>query len=78
MAPIWDKLANKFTQSTVKIAKMDCSTNAAKTLCQNENIDGFPTLMIYKNGLRVTEYNGARDLDELYHFVQRYSAHEEL
>lgn len=57
---------------------MDCSTNAAKALCQNENIDGFPTLMIYKNGVRVTEYNGARDLDELYSFVQRYSTHEEL
>ena len=36
-------------------------------------VKGFPTLNIYKDGKKITEYNGKRGLDELDAFVKEHS-----
>ena len=51
----------------VKIAKVDCSQ--FDPLCNTEGIDGYPTLNLYKNGQKVTEYEGERTLQELHDFL---------
>merc|ERR1711997_648005 len=48
----------------VTIAKVDCTAegNTNKELCDGQDVKGFPTLNIYKDGKKITEYNGKRGL----------------
>lgn len=75
LAPTWDLLASKFVgRGDIKIAKVDCTFADNKELCSQQEVDGFPTLFIYKNGEKASEYNGSRSLDDLYDFVTRHAA----
>lgn len=79
MAPTWSELADKFVDTaTVKIAKVDCTDQASKELCGTQEVNGFPTLYIYKDGQKLQEYNGNRSLEDLVEFVQRYTSRDEL
>lgn len=80
LAPTWDQLAAKFiARADVKIAKVDCTLADNKELCSEQDVDGFPTMFIYKNGEKIAEYNGSRSLEDLYDFVMKYSStHDEL
>lgn len=81
MAPTWDELANKFAGHAVaKVAKVDCTLDDNKELCDEQNVDGFPTVFIYRDGKKVEEYDGGRTLDDLYEFVNKHAsqAHDEL
>lgn len=80
LAPTWEELALKFVgRSDIKIAKVDCTLADNKDLCATEEVDGFPTLFIYKNGEKISEYNGSRSLEDLFDFVTRHSSsHDEL
>ena len=39
---------------------IDGTTVANEPLAYKEDIDGYPTLLLYKNGDRLTEYTGDR------------------
>lgn len=72
MAPTWDELAVKFVDNAdVKIAKVDCTLGDNKELCSEQEVNGFPTIFLYKAGAKVNEYSGSRQLDDLYDYVQR-------
>lgn len=74
LAPTWDELAVKFAgSSSVKVAKVDCTK--AQSTCSKENVDGYPTIFLYKDGQRVVEYDGDRSLDNLVKFVNE-NAHK--
>ncbi|CRK96813.1 CLUMA_CG009948, isoform B [Clunio marinus] len=73
LAPTWQQLAEKFVgDADVKIAKVDCTLQDNRELCSEQDVNGFPTLYIYKNGDKVTEYNGSRSLDDLHNFVKSH------
>lgn len=81
MAPTWDELAAKFIGvAGVKIAKVDCTLAESKELCSDQDVNGFPTIYIYRNGEKITEYSGNRSLDDLFEFVNRHivSSRDEL
>ncbi|CAH0392699.1 unnamed protein product [Bemisia tabaci] len=80
LAPTWDELAKKFSEnSKIKIAKVDCTLSSSKTLCNTQEVDGFPSLFLYIDGKKVSEYNGSRDLEDLYNFVIKHEIqHDEL
>lgn len=74
MAPTWDELAVKFVgNSAVKVAKVDCTLGENKELCAEQEVDGFPTVYIYKDGAKIEEYNGDRSTDDLYKYVTKHS-----
>lgn len=74
LSPTWDELAKKFVgRGDIKIAKVDCTIADNKELCSEQEVDGFPTLFIYKNGEKASEYNGSRSLDDLYEFVTKHA-----
>merc|ERR1712110_760591 len=76
LAPTWEELAAKYAENDdVTIAKVDCTAdgNVNKELCDGQDVKGFPTLNIYKDGKKITEYNGKRGLDELDAFVKEHS-----
>nr|CAI5826400.1 unnamed protein product [Callosobruchus analis] len=80
LSPIWDILAEKFGKiDEVHISKVDCTHTANKQLCNDENIEGFPTLILYRDGVRISEYSGTRTLDDLFDFVSKHmERHDEL
>ena len=71
LAPTWDDLSKKYVEvDTLKIAKVDCTQH--KNICQESKVRGYPTLIIFKNGERLEEYNGSRDLGSLSAFVDKF------
>lgn len=80
LSPVWDQLAAKIhTEKTgIKIAKVDCTLADNKQLCVEQQIEGYPTLLIYRNSEKLNEYNGSRHLDDLYEFAVNTLRHDEL
>eukprot|EP00397_Hematodinium_sp_SG-2012_P052498 GEMP01062080.1.p1 GENE.GEMP01062080.1~~GEMP01062080.1.p1 ORF type:complete len:153 (+),score=19.89 GEMP01062080.1:25-459(+) len=79
--PEWDKAATMNT-GPVKFRKIECADghwnpvekNAA--LCRN--IDGYPTIKLFKDGDEVADFNGPRTADGLVDFAQNYSAAKQM
>ena len=75
LAPTWEELGaldekDNFVTADGKpivIAKVDCT--AAKDVCTQQGIKGYPTLMLHKAGKEGERYNGPRELDALKEFV---------
>jgi len=65
LAPIWDKLGEKYKDSeTVIIAKMDSTTNEVEEV----KVQSFPTLKYFSKG-EVIDYKGGRTFEDLDKFV---------
>ncbi|OQR77207.1 thioredoxin domain-containing protein 5-like, partial [Tropilaelaps mercedesae] len=69
LAPVWTDLTRKVDNA--KIAKVDCTQH--DNLCSNNEVQGYPSLVLFKDGKRIEEYNGSRDIDDLKEFVDRHS-----
>jgi len=72
LAPIWEELARKTDDlNNVKIAEVDC--NHSQKICAAQGIDGYPSLVLYKNGKKVEEYSGKRTLKEFLNYINKHS-----
>lgn len=80
LASTWEELGKKFiANDNVHIVKIDCTLQVNKQLCDEQEVEGFPTLFLYKNGKKISEYNGSRTLDDLYEFIVKHQQdHDEL
>lgn len=77
LAPTWAELATKFKGNVnVNIAKIDCTSNKEK--CSEYKVNGYPTLLLFRDGKKVAEHNGGRDLNSLNTFVMDNLPHDEL
>ena len=66
MKPDWDKLAEN-APSSVLIADVNCSDE--EELCSKNDVSGYPTIKVYKDGFD-EKYSGGRGYDELLEYVE--------
>ena len=66
--PEWEKLENdkELKDKDIVIKKVDCEDN--QKLIEKKNIEGFPTIMISKNG-KEEPYNGGREYADFKGFL---------
>ncbi|KAE8739622.1 hypothetical protein FOCC_FOCC014887 [Frankliniella occidentalis] len=73
MSPTWDELGSKFLGSgQVTIGKVDCTLDINKDLCKQQEVRGYPSIYLYKDGERVDSYEGNRQLEDMYLFVLKH------
>uniref|UniRef100_A0A8C4R317 protein disulfide-isomerase n=1 Tax=Eptatretus burgeri TaxID=7764 RepID=A0A8C4R317_EPTBU len=69
LAPTWDELASTLKNSkVVTVVKIDCTLETS--LCHENSIKGYPTLIWFKNGKQLEHYRGRRDLESLKQYIQ--------
>lgn len=69
MKPAWDKLMKQYKGSkTALIADVDC-TAAGKDLCEQNGVEGFPTIK-WGDPSSLEDYDGGRDYDDLKKFAE--------
>eukprot|EP00981_Chlorochromonas_danica_P006276 scaffold1348_cov184-Ochromonas_danica.AAC.3 len=57
----------------VLIAQIDGSAESASVLADEEQVTGFPTLLLYSEGQRIAEYTGPRKADHIIEYLKRKS-----
>jgi len=60
LKPDWEKLAKKPGVEGVSVSKVDCT--ASTTTCGEYNVQGYPTLLYFRNGKKIDQYDGAKTL----------------
>lgn len=79
LLPTWDQLKDKFMDNErIHIYKVDCTLDVNKQLCNEQEVEGFPTIFLYKDGKKISEYTGSRSLEDLSDFVTKHLGHDEL
>jgi len=67
LAPIWDKLGEKYKDSeNVVIAKMDSTANEVEEV----KVSSFPTIKYFPKEGGVVDYNGGRTLDDFVKYLE--------
>eukprot|EP01147_Barroeca_monosierra_P009302 gene9302-1570_t len=66
LAPVWDELAENLKESSVNVAKVDCTQN--RQTCERFGVRGYPTLLFFHEG-KVYKYKGNRDVTSLSAFA---------
>lgn len=80
LQPTWEQLATESdsSESSIVVAKVDCTSPENKQICIDQQVEGYPTLFLYKNGKRQSEYEGSRSLPELQAYIKKFIGHDEL
>uniref|UniRef100_A0A0C9RNX6 Txndc5_0 protein n=1 Tax=Fopius arisanus TaxID=64838 RepID=A0A0C9RNX6_9HYME len=70
LAPTWDELAQSNSHHTlVSISKVDCTQY--RSVCEQFDIKGYPTLLWIENGKKIDKYSGDRGLEHLQEYVNK-------
>ena len=51
--------------------RVDCTLD--RDLCSKHEVRGYPTLLLFSNGMKEEKYQGGRDFQELYAYVTQHS-----
>lgn len=67
----WENVGDFFAeQDNIKIAEVDCERQ--KDLCKLFKINAYPTLLMFKNGVKYEKYVGVRSKNDLVSYVENF------
>lgn len=67
LAPEYEKAATSLKDKNISLAKVDCTEN--QDLCQELDIKGFPTMLIFEDAEKTGRYEGGRKADDITKFM---------
>jgi len=68
LEPTWEELGHSYeADPLISIGKLDCTQ--AQSTCQDNEVNGYPTLQYFRDGEKVAVFRGSRMLSELQNFV---------
>ncbi|KAF9076692.1 protein disulfide isomerase [Rhodocollybia butyracea] len=75
-APTWEELVQKNEPGSaeatgVRLAQINCAVHG--DLCEAHGVKGYPEMNIYKDGVFVETFKGARDSERLTEFIKRHA-----
>ncbi|KAG6866478.1 hypothetical protein C0991_003996 [Blastosporella zonata] len=70
LAPHYEEAATALKDKNIQLASVDCVDQA--DLCQSKEVQGYPTLKVYKNGTP-TDYTGPRKADGIISYMAKQS-----
>ena len=71
MAEDWEKLAVDYADNdSALIAEVDCTSEDTEIVCDEEGVEGFPTLKYGDAGVGLESYEGERDYESLAAFAK--------
>jgi len=71
IAPILEKVAIEF-QDTLSIAKVEVDADENMKLAGHYKVRGFPTLLLFINGIEVGRFSGAKPLSFIREFIDEH------
>lgn len=75
--PLWNELDKKYqNEQAISICRVDCAAEQENQLCFDQKVDGYPTVVLYKDGVWWKEYEGGRNLPELIDFLESHKSEE--
>lgn len=69
--PVWDIFTERMQGKNVKILDVKCDDPKNENICENLQIPGYPTIILFKNGEQY-QFQGERNLEELEKFVNKH------
>eukprot|EP00090_Calanus_glacialis_P030010 TRINITY_DN4824_c0_g1_i1.p1 TRINITY_DN4824_c0_g1~~TRINITY_DN4824_c0_g1_i1.p1 ORF type:complete len:256 (-),score=98.53 TRINITY_DN4824_c0_g1_i1:130-897(-) len=69
LKPDWEKLAKKPGVAGVSVSKVDCT--ASTGTCGEYSVQGYPTLLYFRDGKKIDTYDGAKTLDGLETYLKK-------
>ncbi|AYV75779.1 MAG: putative thioredoxin domain-containing protein 5 [Terrestrivirus sp.] len=67
--PVWQQF-EKRNKNKITIKTVNCDEN--KSLCSKMDIQGFPTVRLYKSSREVVNFDGNRSVEGLEQFINQY------
>jgi thioredoxin-like negative regulator of GroEL len=67
-APLWNKISTFYKD---KMNILNIELESVKKLDDEYKVMGFPSIMVYRNGKKYTEFNKARNENNLHDFIQK-------
>ncbi|KAH8815005.1 thioredoxin-like domain-containing protein [Xylogone sp. PMI_703] len=71
LAPEYEEAATTLKEKNIKLAKVDCTEEA--DLCQSYEVQGYPTLKVFRGPDNISPYNGARKAPAIVSYMTKQS-----
>jgi len=73
LQPVWTEFTNKMKEvnPNIKVVDMKCDVDENKETCEKADIEGFPTIIYYKEDGTKKVFTGERTVESLLDFVKQ-------
>ncbi|KAJ5291147.1 hypothetical protein N7478_000398 [Penicillium angulare] len=71
LAPKYEEAATELKEKNIPLAKVDCTVE--EDLCRNYEVDGYPTLKVFRGPESHKPYGGARQADSIISYMTKQS-----
>lgn len=79
MAGAYEQLGQQFADNAaITVAEVDCTAQGNRELCTGQEVKGFPTILLYRDGARDDSYEGDRSTADMAQFLTGQLQHDEL